>query len=199
MKLKFAILFLLRQTLREQRGFAYGIISCTLLTILTPSILIAQTIDYGTTRRPQTCTAAGKSKKRSLTVEQAKMYFSCDEEWEDKGIGGSFPNKLHLLGDFNIKVAPRSRPFNGRDLKFNYHHGWTVLSMSTKPVYDIRGNFTQYICGEIDGRVFPAGKNCTVFKFTDSAGICFLDTFDEWHCRMSGNWDMLQGLPPFEK
>jgi hypothetical protein len=179
--------------------FAISIISCTLLTILTPGILIAQTIDYGTTRRPQTCTAVGKSKKRSLTVEQAKMYFSCDEEWEQKGIGGGFPNQLHLLGDFNIKVAPKSRPFNGQDLKFNYHHGGTVLSMSNEPVYDIRGSFSQYICSEIDSRRSPAGKNCTVFKFTNSAGICFLDTFDEWHCRMGGHVEMLQGLPPFEK
>lgn len=176
-----------------------GIIGCTLLALLTPTTLNAQTADYGTTRRPRTCSSLVKPKKGKLTVEQAKMYFACDSELENINSVAGYSSTLHLIDDLTLQISPRSRPSNSTDLKFNFYHGSKSAGMDTdRPVYDIRGSFTGYTCFEI-GRTFSAGKNCD-FDRLSSTGICFLDTFGEWHCRMIGSVNKSgRKLPPPEK
>jgi hypothetical protein len=183
-----------------------GIIAFTLLGLITPAILKAQILNYGTTRRPHTCPPSGNSqKKRSLNVEQAKMYFTCDNERQDGTPGqrdGGFSSSLNLINDLTLQIAPRSRPSNSTDLKFNNHYGGETLGMDTEQrVYDIRGSYTRYICRDSKTypERYPVGKNCDVERFT-SAGICFLDTFGEWHCRMIGSATRIgYKLPPPEK
>lgn len=174
------------------------IIGYTLLAVLTPTVLTAQTVPYGTARRPHTCPSRVEPKTGAPSVEQAKMYFLCDEEWKFGTAGeGYLTSYLWLVNDLSLQVAPRSRPFNISDLQFikRYHEG-VILSIDTEqPIYDIRGNFTNYICYDIK-RIYPIGKNCTVSHFPNSNGICFRNTFGDWHCRMIGSPEKIEKHSP---
>ncbi|MBH8564358.1 hypothetical protein I8748_19570 [Nostoc sp. CENA67] len=168
-------------------SFTFRIIGCTLLTLLTPTILYAQTSPYGTTRRPHTCPSRVEPKAGAPSAEQAKMYFLCDVEEE---IVISIPNSfLRLVTDLTIQVAPISRPFNMEtDGKY--------LGIDPKqPVYDIRGSYTDYFCKRIDRR--NIGKNCIVSSRPNQQGICFRNTFGDWHCHMIGTKrEIGKQLPP---
>jgi hypothetical protein len=167
--------------------FAIGLIGCPLLLLLTPTTLSAQTIDYGTTRRPKTCSSQANPEKGAPTVAQAKLYFLCDLEWLGSTEGPD-PSPLWLTDDLTIQIAPTSRSFNTTDLSLNKLHGGRYLTMDTeKPVYDIRGSYTSYVCYAV-GNSWKVGKNCDVSYFSSSTGICFLDSFGEWHCRMRGGF-----------
>jgi hypothetical protein len=175
--------------------FIFSIIGCTLLVLLTPNLLFAQTNDYGTTRRPATCPSRTEPKTGAPSVEQAKMYFKCDYEWL-RGVDGKQDSSVWLINDLNIKVAPVSRRTTPNDFYFNNRNGGTQLGMDPdKPVYDIRGSYTSYICTIASWR--KVGKNCDVNYFSNSTGICFLDTFGEWHCRMiGGQMKSERNVPP---
>lgn len=175
------------------------IISCTVLTALTPTMLTAQTLPYGTARRPQTCPSSVEPKKGAPSVEQAKKYFLCDQETQFGTPGQSGVNFIILISDLTLQVAPSSRPFNETDFEYNSNYRGH-LSMSTKkPVYDIRGSFTSYTCFEIRGRSRLPGKNCKVEQYPNSTGICFQNTFGDWHCRMKGSAKKIgDDLPPPE-
>jgi hypothetical protein len=164
--------------------FTFSVIGCTLLALLTPNVVIAQTTDYGTTRRPHTCPSRTEPKIGGPSVEQAKMYFLCDHEWL-RGTEGEKDSSVWLINDLTIQVAPVSRRFTENDLPFNWANGRRSLGMNPdKPVYDIRGSYTSYQC--YIAKWAKVGKNCDVNYFSDSSGICFLDTFGGWHCRMIG-------------
>jgi len=178
--------------------FTLRIIGCTLLTVLTPTILTAQTTPYGIVREPQTCPSMVEPKKGSPSVEQAKKYFLCDQEGRF-GTPGQNSSYVSLISNLTLQIAPNPRPANATDLKFNTRHGGEPLSMNTdQPVYDIRGSFTVYTCFEI--RNYHPGQNCTVEQFSNSSGICFRNTFGDWHCRMKGlSKEIGRRLPPPEK
>ncbi len=185
-----------------KRKFTLGIISCTLFVMLTPTILHAQTLPYGTTRKPSICPSLKNPKKGAPSVEQAKMYFMCDSEWESGTVGtGSTNSNLWLVDDLTLEVASRSRPFNESDLSFiRVRNGARVGMDTTKPVYEIQGSFTRYICYDMS-RGRRVGKNCVVTRYTNGAGICFKTTFDDWHCGMTGakGTEISPGMPPPEK
>ncbi|WP_145837735.1 hypothetical protein [Dulcicalothrix desertica] len=169
-----------------------------LLAILIPTAVIAETSTYGTTLKPRTCPSRTEPSRGALSVEQAKMYFICDNEWHNGTPGQVSPtSSLWLIDNLNLKVAPRSRPFNTNDFTYTRYQGGKILAIDTeKPIYDIRGSYTSYVCYEIN-RLYSAGKNCSVTSFPDSSGICFRDTFDEWHCLMRGSSkEMLHKMPP---
>ncbi|MHC5860592.1 hypothetical protein [Nostoc sp.] len=178
--------------------FTLRIIGCTLLAVLTPTVLTAQTLPYRTARTPHTCPSMLEPKTGAPSVEQAKMYFLCDQEWQF-GTPGQSSSYLSLVNDLTLEVAPISRPANRTDLKFNRRHGGEHLSINTdQPVYDIRGSYTSYSCFEIK-RYHPVRKNCIVYQFSNSSGICFRNTFGDWHCRMIGSLKEIgQHLPPPE-
>ncbi|NMG19742.1 hypothetical protein [Brasilonema bromeliae] len=181
--------------------FTLGIIGCTLLTVLTPTILTAQTLPYGTARQPQTCSSRVEPKKGAPSVEQAKMYFLCDQESQFGTPGqGGFSSFIRLISDLTLQIAPKSRPANVTDLEYNTNQRGEHLSINMdKPVYDIRGSYTNHTCYEIRGRSHLPGKNCNVEQYT-SAGICFQNTFGDWHCRMKGSTKKVgDNLPPPEK
>jgi hypothetical protein len=182
--------------------FALGTIGYTLFALLTPISLNAQTLPYGTTRIPRTCPSLKNPKKGAPSIEQAKMYFMCDSEWESGTVGtGSIPSSLWLVDDLTLEVASRSRPFNQSDLSFMMVRDGARVGMdTTKPVYEIQGSFTRYICSDMS-RGRRVGKNCVVSRYTNGAGICFKTTFDDWHCRMTGakKTKISPGMPPPEK
>jgi hypothetical protein len=67
-------------------SFTLGLIGCTLLTFLTPSLLNAQPsgFDFGTNRRLRTCPSKTEPRSGRISVEQAKMYVACN--YEEKGV-----------------------------------------------------------------------------------------------------------------
>lgn len=176
--------------------FTLRILGCTLLAVLTPTVLTAQTLPYGTARKPHTCPSTVEPKKGAPSVEQAKMYFLCDQEWESPRYtnSGSF---WVLISDLTLQIASHSRPANGTDLTFNTRRGGEHLGMDTdQPVYDIRASYTSSTCYKIQD-IYPEGKNCRVEQFPSSTGICFRNTFGDWHCRTRGSAKEIgKHLPP---
>ncbi len=143
--------------------------ACAAFILFSPATLVAQTIDYGTARRPRTCPSRANPVTGKLTNEQAKMYLICEYE-VDVPI-------LHLVNDVNIQISSRSRPAKDTDFRIK----GTVNMNVRKPVYDIQGSFTSYTCfNATPGR---EGKNCDI-AYLSGAGICFNNTLNEWHCRM---------------
>jgi hypothetical protein len=174
-------------------------ISITLLALLTPSTLTAQSLPYGTARMPKTCPSRAEPKRGAPSVTQAKMYFTCENEWQFGEVGtGGFTSNIILVENLTMQVSPRSRPANGTDLKYNSSYSGSLGIDTSQPVYDIRGSFDRYICYDTTrkSRVYPVGANCNVSRYT-SAGICFRNTFGDWHCMMQGtSKEIGKRLPP---
>jgi hypothetical protein len=130
---------------------------------------------YGS-RDPQTCSMKKAPAAGAPTADQAKTYVTCYAEHI------SFGN-LFLVSDVMVQVG-KGRPFNK-----------TTDSMAgidpAQPVFDIRGSFTGYQCeplGKMVGTTMygpAAGKNCTAHDEPKAEGICYKDTFGDWHCLMS--------------
>jgi hypothetical protein len=177
-------------------------ISITLLAILTPSILAAQNLPYGTARTPKTCPSRAEPKRGAPSVAQAKMYFTCESEREVGEVGkGNTPSYIRLTENLTIQVASKSRPANGTDLQYNSTYSGSLGMDTSKPVYDIRGSYDGYVCHDTtrsirDRSIYPIGENCKVSHYT-SAGVCFRNTFGDWHCMMKGNSQEIgKKLPP---
>lgn len=170
-----------------------------LSAILTPSILVAQTLPYGTARMPKNCPSRSEPQKGAPSVAQAKMYFTCDSETQYGEIGtGPFSSYIRLTENLTMQVAPKSRPANSTDLKYIESYKGSLAMDTNQPVYDIRGSYDGYVCYDTtrNSRLYPVGGNCKVSRYT-STGICFRSTFDEWHCKMKGTTkDIGDKLPP---
>jgi hypothetical protein len=173
-----------------------------LSAILAPSILVAQTLPYGTARMPKNCQSRSEPKKGAPSVAQAKMYFTCDSETKDGETGtGYLTSYIRLTENLTMQVAPKSRPANSTDLKYIESYKGSLAMDTTQPVYDIRGSYDGYVCYDTtrNSRLYPVGGNCKVSRYT-STGICFRNTFDEWHCKMKGTTKEIgDKLPPPQK
>jgi len=134
---------------------------------------------YGT-REPKTCVSRKEPSGSALSPAQARQYFTCDAEVE--GVTG-----LVLVTNVRIEVAP------GRGFNYNTDSGHTGIDPK-QIVYDIRGSFTHYDC-----RQSPAGEsafarthNCSAFDEPAAQGLCFKNTFGDWHCSMHDNVEVSQ-------
>ena len=109
-----------------------GIIGCTLLALLTPTLLNAQTQDYETKRKIRTYPSRVEPRRGPISLAQAKMYVTCEYEKEDEC--GS--HNLKLIDILSLQIAPKSRPATMQNIvSFPY------LSIDLeKPAYDIRGS-----------------------------------------------------------
>lgn len=129
------------------------------------------------------------------------MYFTCESETQDGEVGTGWINSyIRLTDNLTMQVAPRSRPANDTDLKYNSSYSGSLGMDTTKPVYDIRGGYDAYVCRDTTRRFSPpVGENCNVTRLT-SAGICFRNTFGDWHCMMQGTMKEIgKKLPPPQK
>lgn len=120
-------------------------------------------------REPATC----PNRKTPPNATNAKQYFACD--WE----ANLRPLELDLVGDVAIELAS-PRPFNySQDRNYS---GIDVRSV----VYDARGKFTSYICTANSPQLndFANSHNCNAFPYPAAAGLCYKDTWGDWHCRM---------------
>jgi hypothetical protein len=151
--------------------FSLGLIGCALLALSIPAPVDAQV-------SPRTCSSRVNPRQGAPTVAQAKAHFICGHE---RTVPGGVQNSpiTFLVRDLNLQISPRSRRARRDDLQHNRDGNFgQPLSMDTdKPVYDIRGNYTSYSCFE--------RRDCIVYSYKGT-GICFVDTFSDWHCKMIG-------------
>lgn len=125
---------------------------------------------YGT-REPATCA----NRKSPINAATARQYFFCDYE------GVKSRDYIYLASDVAIQVgSPRAFIYNSDSL---------AAAIDTKaPVYDIRGSYTSYQCGVQSTMLnaFANTHNCNKDVYTTALGICWKDTFGDWHCSMAG-------------
>ena len=126
---------------------------------------------YGT-REPKTCASRMEPAGGAISPEQARQYFICDVEVE--GVTG-----LVLVTNVKIEVAP------GRIFNYNTDSGHTGID-PRQIVYDIRGSYTHSDCHRTAAgdSAFARTHNCSAFDEPAAQGLCFKNTFGDWHCSM---------------
>ena len=162
-----------------------------MLTILTPTLLTAQDLRFGTSRKPQSCPSRAEPKTGAISVEQAKMYFTCHVEKGDTFDGNI--SDLSLVTNLKLQVAPKSRRANDADV---FRAAGQSISLDrNKPLYDIRGSYTSYFCGRTQPYV-QDGTNCLASNMSAGKGICFKDTFGDWFCLMTSSGSQMKRAAP---
>jgi hypothetical protein len=167
-----------------QRGFANALVGCTLITLLTPTSLLARIVDanlpdaeylatYGTSRRQQACPSRSEPRTGRLSVAQAIKYTRC--YFEEEGYKLNFVN----ISNFQLS-APRQA--TERDVvRFNVERN--------QPIYVIKAYAVRYSCLPISSARTIAGKNCDISGSQirdplNSDGVCFKDLQERWSCRL---------------
>lgn len=132
------------------------------------------------TREPATCASRTAPARGAPSADQARQYFICDKEV-------AFMNTLSLVTNVKVQVAPVSEPPN--------QLVYSVPDMDPRqPVWDLRGGFTQYSCNKLSTMPgWPTGMNafarahtCNAVDEPAATGVCYRNTFGDWHCSMSG-------------
>ena len=145
-----------------------------LLSVGAPGVLAERGMGakFGA-RDARTCTSLKEPGKGAPTADQLKQYFVCFEEKITKSFGSG--ETLHLISDLTMEVG-KSRPFNMAT------DSW-LDSDPTQLVYPVRGGYTSwgcYVLGTINGE---RGKNCVKFEQPHAVGVCYKNSFGDWHCR----------------
>ncbi len=126
---------------------------------------------YGT-REPKVCESRSEPAKGPISAQQAREYFICDTE-------GLRATSMVLVTNVKIEVA------QGR--KYNAQTDSRHASIDqAQPVFDIRGSYRHYDCyapGAADN-AFARTHNCSAFDELSAQGLCFKNTFGDWHCVM---------------
>jgi hypothetical protein len=179
-----------RMSFRALGGLLIAALVLTISAHGQPSRLKAQAPNakahlYGTTRRPKPCDVdLSIPKKGPPSVAQATVIFTCGAEKEgeisaDHGI-------LTLADAVTIRIAPAPRKSTAMDA-YDYRNGIRgAISMDrAAPVYDAKIGYTETVCHSLPRaeRIIP-GNQCTAQRFAPNTGLCFRDTFGDWHCRI---------------
>ena len=151
-----------------QQSIIVGVIGGLLISSTTIQAAVGGAYDA---REPRTCPSRKEPSRGALSSQQAIQYFACDTE-------GIYVGQLYLATDINIDVAPKPRRFNVATDSFSGID-------PSQPVFDIRGSYTRYQCSKPDSTLAPKGRNCDLTPQPQATGICYKDTFSDWHCRMS--------------
>jgi hypothetical protein len=155
-----------------------GIIGCTLLTVLNPSILNAQTGgDFGTTRQPRTCSSRSAPSSGGISAAQAAVYAACEDEGDSQS---KLPGTVNFVDILSLQVAKPRRVSDIDVAKY----GQEIIDVN-KPIYPIRGSANYYTCYNLLGGIYQRGKNCSVYRSTESLGNCYKTTFGKWACKLS--------------
>jgi len=86
---------------------------------------------------------------------------------------------LVLATNVTIDVA------QGRVFNYNTDSGHVGIDPK-QAVYDIRGSYTHYDCRQsgTGENAFARTHNCSAFDEPAAQGLCFKNTFGDWHCIM---------------
>jgi hypothetical protein len=155
-----------------------GIIGCTLLTALNPSILAAQTgRDFGTNRQPRTCASRSAPSSGGISAAQATKYAACEDEGDSKS---RLPGTVNFVDILSLQVL-KPRRVNNIDVN---RYGQGIID-ENQPIYPIQGSANYYTCYNLLGGIYKRGQNCSVYRSTESRGNCYKTTFSKWACKLS--------------
>jgi hypothetical protein len=155
-----------------------GIISCTLLTVLNPSILNAQTgRDFGTDRQPRTCQSRSAPTSGGISAAQATVYAACEDEADSKV---KYPGTVNFVDILSLQVL-KSRRVNNIDVN---RYGQGIID-ENQPIYPIQGSANYYSCYNLLGGIYKRGQNCSVYRSQESRGSCYKNTFGKWACKLT--------------
>jgi len=117
------------------------------------------------------------------TARQAMDLFICDSE---KYVGGY----VYLVSNVTVQIG-KSRPYSeGSD------SGASDIDV-TAAVYPIQGRVTGYQCNRRDAMLGQdPDRNCLQSNSDPARGVCYKNTFGEWHCMMMGAGVFTQGYQP---
>jgi hypothetical protein len=196
MKARLPVASLASAAILFQRHFVNGTIGYVLLALSTPSILNAQTRDYGTTRQPQTCPPRSQPTNGLITAEQAKKYLACLNEESP-----TVKPYRHFFDVNSLQMAPKSRQATSAEINYFSYSGRNIDS--DKPIHDFKANTTSYFCNPVIDNPNPnpsysgnRGKNCLITRSPNSYGKCFQNTFGEWYCTITNGTGKREYGPP---
>ena len=107
----------------------FAIVGCTLLTLLSPGFVTAQSRNVGTNRQPRTCPSRKAPTSGAIGAKQAAIYATCDRESD----GYQRNYSTQFMDILNVQVS-KPRQVRGNDLRiFNNID-------TTKPAYDLQGS-----------------------------------------------------------
>lgn len=128
---------------------------------------------YGS-HNPRTCPAGSISGGSAPTVTQATMSIVCNQE------GPSIDQTLILVSEVTVQIG------QGRSYAQSNLYDATDADVNAQ-VYPIRGSLKRYICSPLPPfGIFPAGQQCSMFPAAVATGVCYKNTFGDWHCSMAG-------------
>ena len=154
-------------------------VSMLALLALLFSALPSSAQDVGArfgSRDPRTCA----SRSEPLTAETARQYFICDQEFV---VGPNASGEsIYLVADVKVQLG-RPRAFD--PLTDTFEFAQTNAIDPSQKVVPIRGSFNEYVCGKIGQINAPAGSNCNLTTNPHAMGLCFVNSFGDWHCTMT--------------
>ena len=124
---------------------------------------------YGS-RDPRTCADKTLPKTGAPSAAQAAQYVICGHE--------HVVDVLYLDEDVKAQVGA-GRPYN---MKEDYNVSGINVRL---PVYPIRGSLKQYSCSPIRPDRSNLNRNCTIYTAPNATGLCYKDTFGDWHCSLN--------------
>ena len=157
--------------------------TCRFFSVLAFAVVMLTTCSFAQTgsgarfgtRDPRTCASFNAN---SPTPAQLKQYFICEMEHVTKS--SSFGDSISLVTAVNLQFS-KSRPFNAMT------DAWPSIDVG-QPLYDVRGSYTWWNCflpGDPKIATVPhQGKNCFKAVGETTKGMCFRDTFGDWHCKV---------------
>jgi len=127
-------------------------------------------------RDPRTCA----SRSDALTAETARQYFICDQEFT---VGPNASGEsIYLVADVTVQLG-RPRPFDVLTDTFGFAQ--TNAIDPSQKVVPIRGSFNAYVCGKLGQINSAPGSNCNLTTNPHATGLCFVNSFGDWHCTMT--------------
>ena len=121
-------------------------------------------------RDPRTCADKTLPKTGAPSAAKATEYVICSAE--------AVNVYLYLVEDVKVQVS-KGRPYNIRE-------DINVPNIDIKVlVYPIRGSYKRYSCDPTRPDRTNYKRNCTIYTAPNATGLCYKDTFGDWHCGMT--------------
>ena len=127
-------------------------------------------------RDPRTCS----SRTGSLSAATAREYFICDSEYATGPTASG--ETLYLVSDVKVELG-RPRPFDANTDTFGFAE--TNAIDPSQAVVPIRGSFNAWDCSKLGAINGTPGKSCNLAPNLHATGLCFTNSFGDWHCTMT--------------